>query len=329
MSKEKVVSEQPVVEVPKEIATEEAPGVSESDKKRMEIEAIVIKENETIPETVSDETPQEETVAKPEVKAEPKADVETKPEDTVDRIKKSVQKRIDKEVAKRKTLEEELEELRLENAALKSKKAETVVSKDDKPTIEQCEAYIIKMRQEGNVQEEIAAMRYLVQLEKEAAIESVKKEQEKQTQAVVKQQTDWANLVTDYLVYDEKGAVDNTHELSLSNQKGLLYTTAMSLYQDKELNKQFYNDPDKIQGFRRAVADAYREIHQQGLFKPKTREEVIPVPKNKTQVLAEPSSDAVEETTPSVSSNLSDADKVRLEIKRRKEFSNKRAAFLI
>jgi hypothetical protein len=320
MSEEtKVIIEQPTVEavIPAEIA----PGVSESDKVRQAIEAQVIKENDTLP------TPEPEEVAqldakvdvKPEVKAK-STETDAKPEETtVDKIKKSVQKRIDKEVAKRKTLEEELEDLRQENARLKSK-PETEVAKDAKPTIEQCEAYIIKMREEGNVKEEIAAMRYLVQLEKEAAIESVKAEQSKQTQAQVKQQESWIELNKDYH--------SENPELNLLNQKGLLYTTAMSLFQDKELNSRFYNDPDKIQGFRRAVNDAYREIHEQGLLKPKAKEEIIPMIKKPTKVLAEPSSDSAEETS-SPQADISDAEKVRLEVKRRKEYSNKRAAFII
>ena len=75
---------------------------------------------------------------------------------------------------------------------------------------------------------------------------------------------------------------------------GLLYKTAVSLYNDKELHADFYNNPDVMMGFRRAVADAYREIHQQGLIKNPKGEEIAP--RNPRQVLADPSAEIVEET---------------------------------
>jgi len=71
-------------------------------------------------------------------------------------------------------------------------------------------------------------------------------------------------------------------------------------------------------GFRRAVADAYREIHRQGLIKTPKGEVVIPERKETRAVLADPSTDSSEEVAqPNNSNSLSDAEKVREEIKAR------------
>jgi hypothetical protein len=87
------------------------------------------------------------------------------------------------------------------------------------------------------------------------------------------------------------------------------------LYNDKQLHADNYNNPDVIQGFRRAVADAYREIHQQGLIK--TPKGEVAEKKSLRAMLADPSMQMEEETVQSPTTTLSDAEKVREEIKSR------------
>jgi beta-glucosidase-like glycosyl hydrolase len=240
-----------------------------------------------------------------------------------------VQKRIDKVVAQKKSAEEELAEARAEIERLKAKveapEAPKPTQDDTPPTPEQVEAYIAKMSEEGNHKEVAAATRYLIKLEKELAMKEIEARQnETQTKAEAikqKQLNDWANLSRDYVAYDENGAVDLKSDLNLSNQNGLLYKTALSLYNDKELHRDFYNDPDVIQGFRRAVSDAYREIHQQGLITPKGN---TVVPRSPREVLADPSADTIEEPTQTTPNSLSDAEKVREEIKARSKNRFKR-----
>ncbi len=296
--------------------TTEATEESQPDDKRAQLEKLVIASNEHIPEEESETPP-----AKPEeVKEEPDS------EDPVERIKKSVQKRIDKVVAQKKSAEEELIEARAEIERLKNAKPEEkpVTPKDDTPpTPEQVEAYIVKMREEGNVKEEIAATRYLIKLEKELALKEVRDEQNKtskEAEAVKqKQLNDWVALSNDYVVYNPDGTQDLKSDLNLANQKGLLYQTALSLYNDKDLHKDFYNDPNVMNGFRRAVADAFREIHQQGLIKTPKGESITPVKRSIRETLADPSADSGEEVEKgTISNSLSDAEKVREEIKARK-----------
>jgi hypothetical protein len=143
------------------------------ENRRSEVEKLVQDANAVMPES--------------EVQAEEKVEAkeEPKPEDMdpLTRIKKSVQKRIDKVVAQKKTLEEELAETKAELERLKStpRQPEQGTPKDDTPpTPEQVEAYIVKMREEGNTKEEISATRYLIKLEKELALKEV---EEKQTKA--------------------------------------------------------------------------------------------------------------------------------------------------
>jgi len=112
-------------------------------------------------------------------------------------------------------------------------------------------------------------------------------------------------------------------DLTLANQNGKLFKIAMGLYNDPELHSQYYNDPDRANGLRRAVADAYREIHQQGLIRTPKVDRIET--KRVSRQLAEP--DAVEaDETPSQSNSsyLSDADKVRAEIKARNSMRNSR-----
>lgn len=302
--------------------TTEATEESQPDDKRAQLEKLVIASNEHIPEVESETPP-----PKPEeVKEEPDS------EDPVERIKKSVQKRIDKVVAQKKSAEEELIEARAEIERLKNAKPEEkpVTPKDDTPpTPEQVEAYIVKMREEGNVKEEIAATRYLIKLEKELALKEVRDEQNKtskEAEAVKqKQLNDWVALSNDYVVYNPDGTQDLKSDLNLANQKGLLYQTALSLYNDKDLHKDFYNDPNVMNGFRRAVADAFREIHQQGLIKTPKGESITPVKRSIRETLADPSADSGEEVEKgTISNSLSDAEKVREEIKARNKNRFKR-----
>jgi len=272
-------------------------------------------------ETIVEETIAPEEPEQQEEQPEPEQQEESEKEN----YSKRVQKRIDKVIGQKKSLEEELAETKAELERLKNnpKQPEPETSKSDAPpTVEQVEAYIIKMREEGNVKEEIAATRYLIKLEKEQALAEVKAEQTKaQTEAEAKKAkelSEWTSLCQDYTHYED-GKPDGKSDLSLANQNGLLYKTALSLYNDKELHADFYNNPDVMQGFRRAVSDAYRELHQQGLLKQTPKGETI-IPRNPRQVLADPSAEVAEETTPTNNSQtLSDAEKVREEIRARKK----------
>jgi hypothetical protein len=296
-----------VPEVPVVVKPETPAEESLIDNPRAAVENAVIAEGQNVPAP----EPEEEVV--PEVKPEePK-----KEEDPIQRIKDSVQKRIDKVIAKSKSVEEELAETKAELERLKNgtKAPETTpTTKDDAPpTIEQIEAYIIKMREEGNVKEEIAATRYLIKVEKELAIKEVTEAQTKTVREAeaqkAKQLNDWTMLSKDYETADPKD------EMNLSNQNGILYKTALALYNDKQLHADNYNNPDVIQGFRRAVADAYREIHQQGLIK--TPKGEVAERKSLRAMLADPSTQMEEEIVQSPTTTLSDADKVREEIKAR------------
>ena len=307
MTEETKVPEAPVDEV-----KPEAPAESLIDNRRAEIEKLVIAENDSEPAPTEVAPVEEKT-------EEPAKDDATVSDDPIERMKKSVQKRIDKVIAKSKSVEEELAETKAELERLKNgtKTPETTpTTKDDAPpTIEQIEQYIIKMREEGNVKEEIAATRYLIKVEKELAIKEVTEAQNKTQKEAESQKTkqlnDWTMLSKDYETADPKD------ELNLSNQNGILYKTALALYNDKELHKDFYDNSDVIQGFRRAVADAYREIHQQGLIKTPKGVDIIPE-RVKRQVLADPSTDSSEEVAqPNNTNSLSDAEKVREEIRAR------------
>ena len=293
---------------------------------REAIENQVITENNTFPEAPIEES----TDSKPtDESAEPKPE-STEATDTISKIKASVQKRIDKVVAKQKTAEERVAELEAENARLRATStANTPTPKDDTPpTLEQVEAYILKMREEGNAKEEIAATRYLIKLEKEEAIKAVKSEQSQvQIEAQAKAARESAallDLAKDYIVYDSKGEVDMKSDLTLANQKGKLFQTAMALYNDPELNKTFYNDPDRALGFRRAVQDAKRELHAQGLIKtPKAETLEIRRPTERV-ALADPESTETEETTTQTNTLPSDAEKVRAEILQRQRLRTRR-----
>jgi hypothetical protein len=307
MADEIVVPEVPVVPVP----APETPVAVEVPNRRAEVEKQVMEANGT--------------VVVPEVPAEIKTE-EVVPVDPVKKIKEAVQGRIDKLTAQKKSAEEELAELKAENERLKSerlapKTPEAVAPNDDTPpTPEQVEAYIAKMSEEGNHKEVAAATRYLIKLEKEIAFKEVEERQTKQVTdaaaAKAKSDAEMKALANDYVVYGRDGQPDTKSDLTLANKDGLLFKTALSLYNDKELHKDFYNDANVVHGFRRAVSDAYRELHQQGLIANAPKEEVIP--RTPRLSLADPSAEIADET-PVNTSNLSDADKVREEIKRRNQ----------
>lgn len=302
MIEEVKVPEVPVVETKPE-TTED---VSLIESRRSQIESLVISENETFePEVFED------------AKEKPKSEEPKVEDDPIKKIKESVQKRIDKVVAKQKSAEEKLAEAEAELGRLRSERLnpkQLDTPKDDTPpTPDQVEAYIAKMSEEGNHKEVAAATRYLIKLEKEIALKEVQETQTKaqrEAEAQKSQQLrDWTALSRDY--------EDSNPEMNLSNQKGLLYTTALSLYNDKELHADHYNDPNVINGFRRAVADAYREIVKQDLNKTPKGEISIEPKRNPRMALAEPEAEVVEESAQSNSNSLSDAEKVREEIKSR------------
>lgn len=302
-----------VSEAPAELTPEATGGESSADSRRAEIEKLVMESNDAPPEKTED------LEAGKEPKAEEKpAEVE---EDPVEKIKKSVQKRIDKVVAQKKSVEEELAETKAELERLKSGQKPQEVPKDDTPpTPEQVEAYIAQMQEEGKWKEAAAATRYLVKLEKEIALKEVESAQEKtrkESEAVSNRQLqEWAELQRDYEVYTAGGAIDSKHDLTIANQNGLLYKTALALYNDKELHARKYNDSNVIQGFRRAAADAFREIHNKGLIKtPKGESQV---PRTQRVALAEPGAEASEEISLPAQS-LSGPDMVREEIKNREK----------
>ena len=310
--------EQKVTEAPDQVvkAPADEPLI---DNRRAAVENAIIAEN-------AQEVPLAEPEA--EVKVEPKPDA-PKELSEVERIKQSVQKRIDKVVAKQKSAEEQLVEAQAEIARLKATPTQEAKKDDAPPTIEQVEAYIIKMAEEGNKKEEIAATRYLIKLEKEAAIKEVedrqnKIKQEGQARADRENQA-LLDLAKDYIVLDDKGQVDMKSDLTLANQKGKLFEIAMGLYNDPELHKTYYNDPDRANGLRRAVSDAYREIHQQGLLSNAPKVDGLETRRITRQVLADPDATSADETpTQSTPPILSDADKVREEIKQRNKLRNSR-----
>lgn len=332
--KQKVTLETPKdTPMPKEVA--ETPQTSPDDQAvsvRSEIEKSVIEENAKLPEPeVEEPSETEEKKSEETPKETPRSETETK-EDPVDRIKKSVQKRIDKEVAKRKTLEEQLAEKEAELESLRKSGQETKSPTDTKrePTDAEIQAALKKAREDGDVDFEVQILNYAIERKAnqiaDARVKAIEERNSSQTAKQKKQQEDWIALNNDYLVRDESGQVDTNHPLSLTNQKGILYTTALSLYQDKELRSELYNDPDTIQGFRRAVADAYREIMQQGLYKPVKKEVAVEIPQRKpTQQLAEPSTEGDEDTQTKPVTQMSDADKVREEIRARQNYRKKRS----
>lgn len=291
---------------------------------RKAIEDEVTTQNETFPEA---EQPEASPIVDEKVVASKEDELS---DDPIERIKKATQKRINQVVAQKKSVEERLAELEEENARLKANPSPATVDKKDSaeaPTIEQVQAYILKMREEGNAKEEIAAQAYLITLVKEQAVKEV---EEKQKKAVseARAKADRENqalldLAKDYIVYTDKGEADMKSDLTLANQNGLLFKTAMALYNDPDLRAKFYNDADRPMALRRAVQDANRELHAQGLLKtPKA--EGFEIRRNPRTVLADPDATEIEEAPTSSSSLLSDAEKVRDEIKQRNKMRTPR-----
>lgn len=318
--------EQPVeTPVPQELkATPEEAPAELKEASRADIEKKVIEKNAEVPKVEVEEEPE----AKP---AEPKKPEEPKdePQDPAERMKRSIQKRIDKEVAKRKTLEEQLAEKDAELARLKTSPEKP---KDEKrePTDADIRAALKKAREDGDMDFEAQILEYMVQKKANAiADERIRSIEERNTNAAKAQKeqaTKWVSLNQDFLVYNEDGKPDYKHPMSLTNQEGLLYTHAMQLYKDPELRQSVYNDPDVFMGFRRAVTDAYRELYDKGIYKPlsKTQGKTDGVAPKRTEVLAEPTSESSDEPSSTASAPMSDADKVREEIKRRNAFLRKR-----
>lgn len=246
----------------------------------------------------------------------------TEESNPTDRVKAEMLKRINKVTARAKSAEEELAELRAENERLKKNvEVKTEPSTKREPTMEECEIALEKAFSEGDHKFAAQVTKYMAEMiakNQRAEAENALREQSTQkTDAEKKQLSDWSNLCQDYEPRDADGKVDIKHPLNLSNQQGLLYTTALDLFKDKELHAK-YAGYDPIVGFRLAVNDAYRGILEQGLYKPvvKQKNVVEGVVKTKHVILAEPDASGDDsDSTPSFSSNeLSDAEKARSEI---------------
>lgn len=299
---------------------------------REAIEAAVIAKNAEIPTLESDETEAPPTPTKDA------AEVEQTPQELSnpsERVKAEMLKRINKVTARAKSAEERLAELEAENQRLregresKGEKVEAQPTEKREPTMEECRKALAKAASEGDWDFHAQITEYMAdakaKAQREEAEKSYREQTSKQTEAQKKQLADWTNLCRDYEPMDAEGKVDAKHPLNLSNQQGLLYKTALDLFQDKDL-KQKYAGYDTITGFRLAVNDAYRGIVEQGLYKPvrETAKVVGEERPTRRQVLAEPDSDG-DDSTPSQSNvHMSDADKVREEIKDRQRNRYKR-----
>lgn len=310
------------IEIKAEAKSTEVPDVKDEKlARRAEIEAAV--------EAANAEVPLRDIDVEADVKPEAKTETEPKEEEAVDpveRIKRATQKRIDKLTAKTKSAEEELAELRIENERLRAnpKQPEKEDPKDNTPpTLEQVRAYIALKREEGNHKEADAAVEYLIDLKKEQAIKEVRDEQTKaQTQTTAetaRQNAAMKDLANDYVAYDTEGKPDIKSDMTLANQKGLLFKLAMDYFNDKDRHAERYNDPNVVNGFRRATADAYRDIMEHGRTNKTPKVELPDLRRNSRETLAEPGSDFSDEapTQSTASNNLSDAEKVREEIKLR------------
>jgi hypothetical protein len=301
---------------------------------REAIEAAVIAKNAETYTVESEETEAPPTPKKDAAEAEQKPEESSNPSD---RVKAEMLKRINKVTARAKSAEERLAELEAENQRLReSKESKEVVAEvksttTDKrePTMEECEAALEKAFSEGDHKFAAQVTKYMAELtaksQRAEAEKALSERSTKQSESQKKQLADWTTLCRDYEPIDSEGKADLKHPLNLSNQNGLLYKTALDLFQDKDL-KVKYSGYDPITGFRLAVNDAYRGIIEQGLYKP-ARETAKVVAEEKVvrrQVLAEPDSDGDDSTPSQVNTNLSDADKVREEIKDRQRNRFKR-----
>lgn len=324
---QKVTLEQPETAVPEAIQT--AP---EPVNPREAIEAALIVKNAEPYPLESDET--EATPAPAKDKAEEKQTQEELSNPS-EKVKAEMLKRINKVTARAKSAEERLAELEAENQRLregresKEEKVEAQSTEKREPTMEECRKALAKAASEGDWDFHAQITEYMAdakaKAQREQAEKSYREQTSKQTEAQKKQLTDWTNLCRDFEPTDGEGKVDIKHPLNLSNQQGLLYKTALDLFQDKEL-KAKYAGYDTITGFRLAVNDAYRGIMEQGLYKP-ARETAKVVGEERVmrrQVLAEPDSDGDDSAPSQTNAIMSDADKVREEIKERQRNRYKR-----
>lgn len=336
MSDDKGALEQPVV-VPQAITEPTQTAHEEAMNPREALEAMVMAKNEEVRPFESDETEAPVAPKKEEASVEPTQEELSNP---TERVKSEMLKRINKLTARTKSAEEELAELRAENERLKrvetktEAKAEVKESKPEEkrdPTDAEIDAAYEKALSEGDHKFAAQIARYLAErTANRIADERIKQVESKtalQSEAQKKQLNDWVTLCRDYEPTTEDGKVDMKHPLNLSNQNGLLYKTALDLFQDKDL-KVKYAGYDTMTGFRIAVNDAYREILEQGLYKPvRESAKVVSEPKQvRKPVLAEPDSDGADDSAPRNENLMSDADKVREEIKDRQRNRFKRVA---
>lgn len=326
----KVIGETPeVTQLPTELVDPKSPGEQVEANPRHEMEDQVHKENHTYPDP---EIPTEPKVD------DPKVDEVKEPEKSpTEKVKEKIQRRIDKITAQKKSIEEELAETRAELEVMKTQmKPKVEADTKREPTDEEVRSALKKAIETGDIDLQVQITEYMADTKAKRQRAEAQKElednQRKRNQEAEKLQSDWSSLVLDYVTYDPQGKVDNSNELNLNNQNGLLYRTALALFNDKELKQAHYSDPDKIQAFRRAVGDAYREIHQNNLLKsdksPKVTGEDQETETSKTKMrkvasLAEPGSDSIEEVTPK--RQLTDTEVVIDEIKHRRRFQQERA----
>lgn len=326
---EKGQLEKPVeaVEIPQEI-TNVSPEISHGDDARKAIEEAAMVKNDEIP--VNEEFDETEATPTP---AKDKAEVEQTQEELsnpVDRIKKSVQKRIDKITAKTKSLEEQLAEKDAEIERLRSgeQKPKEEVTEKREPTMEECRKALAKAYADQDWDFAAQVTEYMADAKAKAqrveAEKSYSENTTKQTEAQKKQQNDWVALNRDYEVLDESGKPDQSNEMSLANQNGLLYKWALDYYKHPDL-KSKYSNSDTILGFRLAVNDAYKDIIEQGHYQPvKKVVQVTPKKINAKAQLAVPDAEGSDEAPVVHSPIMSNAEKAREEIKYRMAHQNKR-----
>ena len=307
---ETIVESKPTGEVEK-VEVEATPEQS----RRFEVEEKIQKDRETFPEPVVEEVKVEEKVADKVEAADPTKTVKDK-----------VQKRIDKAVAKQKTAEEELAQVRAENEKLKSQikpPAESEADVKREPTDAEIRTALLKAKRDGDLEFEVQILEYMAERkakkERAEAELTLSESRKKQAEQVEQFQKDWKNIELDYQ--------SENPEMNLSNPKSLLYRTAKALYEDKDLAKSVYSDPNRAHAMRLAVSDAFREIVENNLL-PGNKETVEEVKPSETKLrkraqLADPSSSVAEEIQ-TVVKDLSDTEKVLNDVKRRKKIQEER-----
>lgn len=325
--------EAPEVALPAAIA-EAAPEKPYGDDVRKAIEEQAVTKNAEIP-TFEESEGTEATPAPAKDKAEVEPTQE-EPASHTERVRKALLKRIDKITAKAKTLEEQLAEKdaeieRLRQGVVEKPVENPVATEKREPTMEECRKALAKAYSDGDFEFAAQVTEYMAEqkakAERVAAERAIEERATKQTQAQQKQQADWVALNRDYEVVDESGKTDLSHDMTLANQNGLLYQTALGLFKDPAL-KAKYAVGDTIMGFRIAVNDAYRGLIEQGHYQPVKK--VVEAPAKKANVkaqLAVPDADGSGEPVSAPSVTMSDAEKAIQEIKERTSYLNKRMAF--